>query len=725
MRLSTLTLLACAAAVLASCDSGTNPDGGTRLPPDSAVPIALDSTVVGTLDVSGEDEFVVNVASTEFRVALQARSGNAGDTVVAEIFDDAKVLRGTVSSVGTDPVLGVRVGPWLRVDAGAGTWRVRVRRQSGTGGPYSLRLFSRNPAPEHAAAEVVSGQTVESEKVDVVGDLDTFRFTGRKGQEWAIFLQPTTPYSYMTVDLLEEATGRTVGSMVVRPQSPPVTYWSRWMSLPSDGTYLVRIWGGEEALLPAYRLRVQGVNPAPERGDALVQVGQVVDEEIGSMADVDEYRFTIPAGRGAMLRFQLEGWTAPALWVDLRDSGGKLVRLMTIQKLSASLDDPSARVLLSAGEYVMRLSSYPWDNFGQYRFALSFYTEAGGVVTLNGPPVEAAIDAPGDVDEYPFTVTPGDHIVIRVSSPSTPPNTVKAQITLGGGGHVLTSVSNGALPGYSSRQRLTSTFPYTLEVTGQGQTPAPYSVQVYTVSLEPEHVPAAIQVGERVEGERVDSAGDEDAFTFTGQAGQEVNVFVGTDAPYVQMVAEILPREDWGSAKLYTAGSALDGASTGRFTLKEQRYTIYIGQLHARVALSPNLPYTLLVFPIDRRPEGGPQAYVPGDTVGGEPLYPAGDIDEYTFTLTAPATVDVYWDAPFTAARDEVSARLTSETTGELRWTSRHTLDGAPVRTVALPAGSYRISILNENVDARASRNLIGDYTRAPTLRYRFALTPR
>lgn len=732
MRLSTLTLLACAAAVLASCDSATNPGGGTRLPPDSAVPIALDSTVVGTLDVSGEDEFVVNVASTEFRVALQARSGNAGDTVVAEIFDDTKVLRGTVSSAGNGPVLGAQAGPWLKPASG-GTWRVRVRRQSGAGGPYSLRLFSRNPAPEHAAAEVVSGQTVESEKVDVVGDLDTFRFTGRKGEDWVIFLQPTDAYSWMTVQLVEEATGKTVGTHMVTHFAWS-TFWSLRMSLPEDGTYLVRVWGEDVALLPGYRFGVKAVNPAPERGDALVEAGQVVAEEIGSIADVDEYRFTVPAGLEALLALQLEGWTRPWLSVDTRQNGAAPVRQVTATRLSSSLDNPSTRRLLSAGEYVMRLSSEPSENFGQYRFTLSFHTalpDVGGVVTLNGPPVESVINEPSDVDEYPFTGTRGDLLVIQISSPSTPPNTIVARIPLGMDQYWMGTRAQGARPGYSQSRALPYTGTYTLRVHSEPDWQAPpayrvpYSVQVYTVPLAPEHIPAEIQVGERVEGERLDRAGDQDRFAFMGQAGQEVNLFMGTDDPDAVMHADVVPAEDphgeWSYPAAKTGSSALDGASTGRFTLEARPYHIYVKQSRS---ISPDHPYTLRVFPIDRRPEGRAQAYVAGDTVVGEPLYPAGDIDEYTFTLGAPATVDVFWDAPFTAARDEVTARLTSEATGVVHWTSRHTVDGVPVRRVALPAGSYRISILNENVDARASRGLL-DYTRAPTLRYRFALTPR
>lgn len=737
MRLSALAALVCAAAALASCDQPTPTDGGPTAPPDLAVRVTLDSTVLGSLEGSEQwDEFVVNVSSTEFRVALQARSGSAEDTVVAEIFDDTKVLRGSVSSAGNAPALGAQPGPWLK-PAGDASWRVRVRRQSGAGGPYSLRLFSRNPAPEHAAAEVVSGQTVETEKLDVVGDLDTFRFTGRKAEEWTIFLQPTGPYSWITMELVEEATGKTVKSTVVR--SYLTTFWTPRIALPEDGAYLVRIWGEDVALLPGYRFGVQAVNPAPERGDARVEVGQVVAEEIGSIADVDDYQFTIPAGREAMLRIQLEGWTRPSLAVDMQWNGSSWVRRATIAKVSPSLDDPGARLLLPAGEYVMRLSSDVLDNVGQYRFAMSFYTpEAGGVLTVNGPAVEAAIDEPGDQDVYPFAGTRGDMVVMEISSPSSPAETVEAWVEgrspSGRYEYVFGARSQGARPGYSNSYTLEHTRTYTLRVIGRGQTPASgvaYSLRLYTISPEPEHVPAEVRVGERVEGERVDQAGDRDAFTLMGQAGQEVNLFLGTDDPEGEMYISINPygsSQSWSHPETTTGSSALDGRSTGRFTLEARLYQVYVTQSHPPEGiLSPNHPYTFRVFPIDRRPEARAQAYVPGDTVGGEPLYPAGDIDEYTFTLSAPATVDVFWDAPFTTARDEVTARLTSVTTGAVHWTTRHTLDGAPVRTVALPAGSYRISILNESVDASVSYYQQGppDKAHTPTLRYRFAIMPR
>ena len=82
---------------------------------------------------------------------------------------------------------------------------------------------------------------------------------------------------------------------------------------------------------------------------------------------------------------------------------------------------------------------------------------------------------------------------------------------------------------------------------------------------------------------------------------------------------------------------ALDGASPGRMTLEPGPYTLTIDPNMLGQGQSTAGPYAFRFFPINRAPEGRASNYTLGETVSGEPLYPAGDIDVYTFTLTSPA----------------------------------------------------------------------------------------
>jgi hypothetical protein len=78
------------------------------------------------------------------------------------------------------------------------------------------------------------------------------------------------------------------------------------------------------------------------------------------------------------------------------------------------------------------------------------------------------------------------------------------------------------------------------------------------------------------------------------------------------------------------------GASTGRFALPESgsiTFSVY-GDLNGQSGSGVG-PYELEVFPIDSAPEVVSRTYVVGDTISGERLDPAGDLDEYVTTLTA------------------------------------------------------------------------------------------
>ena len=131
--------------------------------------------------------------------------------------------------------------------------------------------------------------------------------------------------------------------------------------------------------------------------------------------------------------------------------------------------------------------------------------------------------------------------------------------------------------------------------------------------------------------------------------------------------------------------------------------------------------YALRVFAIDRRPEGRAAEYALGDTVSNEPLYPAGDVDEYTFTLASETALRIFWkENPHVQPETAVWGILFDEGTGTRLWSNFDSDQGAPIRRITLPAGRYRLSVLNQNVRAGADLHMV----RIPTLPYSFAFIP-
>jgi hypothetical protein len=106
--------------------------------------------------------------------------------------------------------------------------------------------------------------------------------------------------------------------------------------------------------------------------------------------------------------------------------------------------------------------------------------------------------------------------------------------------------------------------------------------------------------------------------------------------------------------------------------------------------------------------------------VSVEPLYPAGDIDDYVFELTEETTVDILWEVP--PAANAVWGLLFAEKSSDTAvWAGFATNDGPQVHRVVLPPDRYRFSVMSPN--ARFGGGQSGPM--AATLPYRFAVVRR
>ena len=162
-------------------------------------------------------------------------------------------------------------------------------------------------------------------------------------------------------------------------------------------------------------------------------------------------------------------------------------------------------------------------------------------------------------------------------------------------------------------------------------------------------VRVGVALADTVSG-NIATPGQIDQFTFSGAQGQEVAVFLqtftGSFGPC--LVLDLLDQagtlnETRLGNRVTSCGSPStltgDGRSTGRVVLPGTgTYTVRVqGSTSAAVG-----PYRFLVFGIDRAPEGANAVIAPGDTVQGEALDPAGDVDEYTFSGTAGQEIAVF-----------------------------------------------------------------------------------
>lgn len=732
-----LRALLCAALLLSgSCDSPTGP----RETPWNELPtVSLAVPVTGTVQPGESVDYAVVHPADSFRLVFQARSGSAADSLVAEVLDAEGEPLARVTSRGDDASARPRTSVWV------GDWgselRVRVSGQGADdGGAFMLGVGIMNERPEWVADRIQTGQVVEGEQIEGDADVDVFRISGEAGDEWIVFAQATPGWSHVQVELVDSATSQRVAQFDTYVTTDALEELSSGrVVLPSTGTYLVRVaptlpwrahWTGE------YRLKVYEVDRAPENGPAALQLGDVVSETIPEVGDADEFTFTAAAGQEMNLLLQLTLGMSSRLDLALTHQGQVLATL-DAQGIHGSLDDHgTGRITLPAdGEYRVRVhgpaQGVPATATGSYRFELypvDRAPENGAQLGLDTPPASGAIDRPGDVDEFLFPGTAGQHVVIHITSPA--PSTagiLLAELVSPSGATLSDAVNTFETPPYSERYSwrvlLGTTGTYRLRVGGHAPwsfARGAYTVQAYTIDPAPEHVPAVVQIGQTVTGERIDRPGDLDLFTFQGTLGTQATVSLGSSEAQGLAANVRSDLQPFSLVHAFAHGPALDSVSTGRISLSTRTYhvavnPVLLGSSYMRALTGA---YSFRVFPIDRAPEGRPAAYAPGDTVKAELLYPSGDVDVYSFTLASAARLRVYWGTPAATGPDDAVRGWLVSAQEEVLWNSE---SGGPPAFVDLPAGTYRFEVKNANYEAPLTGQIAVHHAHLP---YAFALIP-
>jgi hypothetical protein len=739
MRSSVRALLCAALLLAAACDSPAgsgNEKEPEQTPWGELPPLAVTAQVNGTVQPGKFVEYALVQPAASFRLIFEMRGGGPADSLVAEIMDAQGRVLSTVVGPGGTTETRPRIGIWMT--PAAGELRVRVRGQrADDGGAFMVGVGLGGANPEWVAAAIQPGQVVEGEDIEGESDVDEFRVTGQEGDEWIVFAHAAPEWTHLVVELLDAGSGKSLARFGTEaPASVLEGASGGRVVLPASGTYVVRVtspgfwrpgWTGQ------YRLKVYPVNRAPEAGPAAVQLGAVVSESIGEVGDADEYTFTAQAGQEMNLLLQIPAQVPGSIHLALTH-GTQTVATLEAREAIGSLDEyGTGRIVLPAdGEYRVRVSGAAYGTAataaGSYRFELypvNRAPENGAQLGLDTPPAAGAIERPGDIDEFTFQGTAGQHVVIHISSAApTTAGVLYAGLLDPAGEALVTAVnfwaSSSAGNRYSNRIRLDATGTYRLQVNGGvawSYARGPYTVQAYTIDPAPEHVPAAVRVGQTVTGERIDRPGDLDLFTLTGPEGTQANLFLGSPIAAGVPATVRAPSHPFAFIHVHSQGTALDSISTGRFTMESGAHEIAVNAYSLNTEHTGRTgEYSFRVWGVDRAPEGRSAAYTLGDTVTSELLYPAGDVDEYLFTLGAARRIGMYWDTPAAMGPDDaVAGRLVAVASNQVVWHSWSTPRPA---FLDLPAGAYRFEVMNPNFEAPLQV--------APRahLRYTFALIP-
>src|SRR6266516_415997 len=430
------------------------------------------------------------------------------------------------------------------------------------------------------------------------------------------------------------------------------------------GRYRLRVSGTRDRTDPdrgPYRLLLYKVNPRPETAPDTLALGDSVSREsIDVPGDVDEWRVTVPDSTGVDLVVQ-RGPDGPegVLTAQLLDATGRAVASAYSfgPGFGTAGLDQMGRLALAPGTYTVRVDG-SWLLRGSYRvwlYAFKFGPESVRDTFAIGDTVAGeSIDPLGDVDRFRFYAMRGHHVNIAFQALSGPLAaslwSPRFAVEPGWRGTVGSPSAAASLRDHQSmRVDLAETGWYMLEV-GEGSSPkpgpterGPYRYTVELLGTSPEGVPSALVPGDSVTGEAIDAPGAE-------RRG-----------------------EYFGSCYDATCGNVFR----------------FVG------------PYRFRVVAVNRAPENVPSSFALGDTVRGEAIFPAGDIDEFTSTGTPGEAVSPWWrlTANPVPIGSLISLEVVDPATGTVLAGRGASLVGSgpqywsPGSFVVPPAGAYLIRV--------------------------------
>lgn len=418
-------------------------------------------------------------------------------------------------------------------------------------GPYRVRLRAVDRGVEGGAALLAAGDTVASQ-LDHVGDVDEFRLEGTPGDTYNLFVDATgeAPHAVAVavVDTVAADTLRTI--RLAAGARPLLDAPIGAFTIPASGRLRVGVAGTAAhggLYRGAYRLFAVRLDPAPENRAAeiapapiplrsAIEVRGDVDEYHFTLADTTEMAFALARLGGASAGSAVQGTlTAP-------DSTTRLTLSAGVNYLGVPGTAYSPRVLLAPGRWTLRVQGTGSDAttyMGGYDLTAAAVARAPELAPADlavGDSVGEAMDYPGDVDAWTFSITAADTITVIVRTPAVADAERLSLVARDTTGTWVTGAftrSFGTRGGNETgRLLLPGPGRWTVEVAQPfvewdmpSNTPlGPFGIAIERVSARAETATALLALGDTVRTESIDVPGDIDEFTFAGAAGSEATV---------------------------------------------------------------------------------------------------------------------------------------------------------------------------------------------------------
>lgn len=531
-------------------------------------------------------------------------------------------------------------------------------------GPYRFQLRLIDRRPEYHAAAIAPGDTVSDERLDYVGDVDEFTLGGSPGQECVVFLQALSgsASTRFELDALDPSGGIVTGIQSGGTDGDLLNQRTDTFRLSAGGTARLRVAGVDDRSLAdrgAYRFWVYPVDRRPETAADTLQYGDsILTESIDVPGDIDEFAYRVPDSTLANLVLETGGdATGNALQLELDDSAGGPVASVVAVGPGAAV--PGGTFPLSPGAYVLRVHGFDQRSGFRGHYQVKPYVgfrlgpeSVSDTVVLGDTVTGESLAPPGDVDDFRFFGTKGEHIDLAFAGLGTPGGDLTLQfgpVSAAPFVFVDSPTASDSLGAHRSRRiDLDSTGWYDIRVGGGGSPVpglsdgGPYAFAPMLADTLPEHVGQDIAVGDTVATELTDYPGDYDSYIATGAPGSHLSIEFGipaavTFSPVLELddpvTGDSLASVIGQPGPPFVAPVAIPPGGQIAIRVRELRSAGY-GYLGG---------YRFIVVPVNTAPESVPDSFALGDTVRGEAIFPGLDVDEYASKATPGTTLSPFY----------------------------------------------------------------------------------
>lgn len=624
--------------------------------------LALNDTVVETFDAKSDiDRFLFDAdAGTEVTVALKA---NGEDALPVETYIDG-AGRGRLLTDVPDLEYGW-IYTWTMATSGRHTLTFALGQDVG-GYPqsYTFVLYRVNRAPEHVPTELQPGDTVVTESLDRVSDIDEFVVNGVPNGDYAVFVQRQSPErGAIQVDVVE----RGISFLVPDATEALHQRWSGRFTAPADGRFHVRVGPDPSNIFlhkGPYRLFLYHVNRAAEHVPATLALGDsIVDESFEFRGDIDEFTFTVPTTGVVNFTFgpsSNPGENGPSFALEPLSGGlaGRLGAATGTAPTAAYVPgerQSAGRFPLAAGTYRLRIDAGA-EYFGPWKLGTFPIDSAPEVVpssiAIGDVISQETSDPVGDLDVFTFNGMKGQALNAVLDFPVQGANPGLSLLVYPPTGETAIGalryeVPMGSQTGRIDLPQVNGTYRVAVRSDGTSlSAKGPYRFTLSNFDTSPETHAAVLGDEATVSDEQLDVPGDMDAFIINGAPGDEFTVSIlgtfGTNG----IMADAFDPATGTIQKMKQSSGFL--SNLGRATIPATG-TLWIRayeQWRASFPYAMTGPYELSVRKVNRLPESVPSAIALNDTVSGESVDYVGDVDEFTFTATAGQVVNAFFQAP-------------------------------------------------------------------------------